>query len=76
MADKDGHDVQLSKNKVKDIGRRYSDRISDDAAIQVAYEIEKKAEEIWSTANELCEHAGRSTVMEEDVRLAVRIMED
>lgn len=74
MTDVSGHDIKLSKNRVKGIGKRYSDRITDDAAVYVAYWLEKEAEDLWKVAKELSEHAGRKTVMEEDIRLAEKIM--
>lgn len=74
MNDIDGHDLKLSKEKVKLLGRDYSSRISDDAALFIAYVAERQIREHWRLANELCNHAGRSTIMEEDARLAEELI--
>ena len=47
-------------------------RVSDDAKAALAEELEKKAMEISAEAKKLAEHAGRKTVTEKDIRLAVK----
>ncbi len=47
-------------------------RVSESAAEELAEILEEKGMEIASEAAELSEHAGRKTVRDEDIRLAVR----
>jgi len=47
-------------------------RVSDDAKVALAEELERKALEIAAEAKKLAEHAGRKTVTEKDIRLAVK----
>ncbi|KXA97095.1 histone [candidate division MSBL1 archaeon SCGC-AAA259I14] len=47
-------------------------RVSEGAAIELAEILEEKALEIASEATTLSEHAGRKTVRDTDIRLAVR----
>lgn len=47
-------------------------RVSDDAKAALAEELEKKALEISAEAKRFAEHAGRKTVTEKDIRLAVK----
>ena len=47
-------------------------RVSDDAAIELAKVLEEYGEEISEAANRLAKHAGRKTVKAEDIELAVR----
>lgn len=72
--DLDGHELQLSKGKVKSIGKEYNERISGDAAVVVAFSAERHARKVWRLASELASHAGRQTVQEEDARLADEIL--
>lgn len=72
--DLDGHQLKLSKGKVKSLGKEYSERISGDAAIVVAFSAERYIRKQWRLASELASHAGRQTVQEEDARLADEIL--
>jgi histone H3/H4 len=47
-------------------------RVSDDAAAQLAKVLEEYGEQISEDANRLAKHAGRKTVKAEDIELAVR----
>ncbi|KXB06722.1 histone [candidate division MSBL1 archaeon SCGC-AAA382A20] len=47
-------------------------RVSENAAEELAEILEEKGLEIASEAAELSEHAGRKTVRDEDIRLADR----
>lgn len=69
-------DVQLGKHNVKKIGHRVVGRIRDDAVTRVIYEEEKRIEKIFEEAQRLAQHAGRETVTEDDVRLAIYYMDE
>lgn len=75
MTELDGHRLQLSKGNVKRIMRSQTDRVSDDAALQVAHEEQDRIKRVTRLAIALAEHAGRKTVQEEDIRM-VYMMED
>ncbi len=47
-------------------------RVSDDAKEVLAEVLEQKALEISVEAKKLAEHAGRKTITEKDIRLAVK----
>ena len=47
-------------------------RVSDDAKAALAEVLEQEALKISSEAKKLAEHAGRKTVTEKDIRLAVK----
>lgn len=47
-------------------------RVSDDAKAALAEVLEQKALEISMEAKKLAEHAGRKTITEKDIRLAVK----
>lgn len=73
----DGHDLTVSKNKVKNIGKSHTgNRVAGDGAIYAALYAEEEIRELFSLAAELAEHADRKTIMEQDVRKAAKIMED
>ncbi|KXA97352.1 histone [candidate division MSBL1 archaeon SCGC-AAA259I09] len=54
------------------IRRAGAERVSKSAAEELSKVLEEKALEIASEANTLTEHAGRKTVRDEDIRLAIR----
>ena len=47
-------------------------RVSDDAAIELAKFLEEYGEDLASQANKLAKHAGRKTVKADDIALAYR----
>jgi histone H3/H4 len=47
-------------------------RVSDDAKEALAEVLEQKAKEISLEAKKLAEHAGRKTITEKDIRLALK----
>lgn len=67
-------DLKLGKRSVKNIGHEVCDRITDDAAIRVAYEEEKRIKEMFRLANIVSKRAGRQTVREDDIRVVKQIL--
>lgn len=62
----------LSHNAMDKIMRQAGAlRVSDDAKAALAKALEEKALEIAAEAKKLAEHAGRKTVTEKDIQLAV-----
>jgi DNA-binding protein len=49
-----------------------ADRVSDKAKVALKNVLEEKAEEIAANAVKLANHAGRTTVKEEDIKLAAK----
>ena len=47
-------------------------RVSRGAAVELAKYLEKRAKDVASEAAELAKHSGRSTVMNRDVRMALK----
>lgn len=47
-------------------------RVSESAARELAEVLEQRAVEIAGRASELAEHAGRKTIRDSDIRLAVK----
>lgn len=74
-SDRDGNDVELSKRNIKDIMHEHSDRVSDDAAIHMAYEAQRDIHRKSRAAKLIAQSNGRETVKEEDVRLVSNIVE-
>ncbi|KXA98816.1 histone [candidate division MSBL1 archaeon SCGC-AAA259M10] len=65
--------VELPIAAVDRIIRRVGgQRVSESAARELAEVLEEKGMEIASEATTLAEHAGRKTVRDEDIRLAMR----
>jgi histone H3/H4 len=50
-------------------------RVSDKAAVSLANHLEEKTALLLKQADKLSKHAGRSTVMREDIKAARKIME-
>ncbi|MBR0472591.1 MAG: histone family protein [Methanosphaera sp.] len=48
-----------------------AERISDDAAIELANLLEEEGEQIAARATKLAKHAGRKTITADDVKLAL-----
>ena len=63
----------LSHNAMDKIMREAGGiRVSDDAKAALADVLEQKALEISAEAKKFAEHAGRKTITEKDIRLAVK----
>lgn len=71
VSDIDGDGVSLSTRAIKSIGHDSTKhgRISQDAAILVAYQEELRIKEKFRLAEIIAEAAGRKTVKEEDIRI-------
>lgn len=74
-SDRNGNDIQLSKGNVKSIIHEHAERVSDDAAIRMAYEAELDMHKRARAAKLVANGKGRKTVKEEDVVLVANIME-
>jgi len=74
-SDRNGNDINLSKRNVKSVMHEHSDRVSDDAAIRMAYEAELDIHEKARAAKLVANSKGRQTVKEEDVILVNNILE-
>jgi len=72
--DIDGNDISLSKRAVKGVMHEFSDRVSDDAAIRVAYQAEQRVMKKTRAAKMVAQQNGRETIKEEDVRLVENIL--
>lgn len=70
------NDVQLSKHNVEEISHEVADRITDKALVHLMYNEEHRIKDIMRNAKTLSKHAGRKTVQEEDIRLALEYYED
>lgn len=75
MVEYDGHELTLTKGRVRTLGQERADRISEDAILRVIYEEEQRIRQVFQMARELADHAGRATVQEDDIRLAFKYME-
>lgn len=71
--DKTGNQLSLSKRSVKSIGHEFTERITDDAANRVCYQLELAAQDVFRDAQLFANHAGRMTVKEEDILLALKV---
>lgn len=61
-------DVQFSSYSIKKIGQQAGvDRMSDSAALRVAYEQQREIQNLLQAAQIIANQAGRKTVREEDV---------
>jgi len=74
-SDRDGSDIELSKRNVKAIMHEHSERVSDDAAIQMAYEAERDIHRKARAAKLIANSNGRQTVKEDDVRIVNNIID-
>lgn len=74
-SDRTGNDIQLSKNNVKSVMHEHNDRISDDAAIRMAYEVELDIHRKTQAARLVANGKGRQTIKEEDIVLVNNIID-
>jgi len=74
-SDRDGNDINLSKRNVKGIVHEHAERVSDDAAIRMAYEAELALHDKARAAKLVANSRGRKTVKEEDVVLVNNIVD-
>lgn len=74
-SDRNGNDINLSKRNVKSIVHEHADRVSDDAAIRMAYEAELELHDKARAAKLVANSRGRQTVKEEDVVLVNNIID-
>lgn len=74
-SDRDGNNVELSKRNVKAIMHQHNERVSDDAAIHMAFEMERMINRKTRAAALVAQSKGRKTIKEEDVRVVNNIME-
>ena len=74
-SDRTGNDINLSKRNVKAVMHEHSDRVSDDAAIRMAYEAELDIHDKARAAKLVANSRGRETVKEEDIVLVNNIMD-
>lgn len=63
--------IEPLRRIMKSAGAR---RVSDSAALELSLALEQKALRLLEEANRLSKHAGRRTVMKQDVRLARKSM--
>lgn len=72
-----GNDVRLSTRVIKEIGHDSTTegRISQDAAIRIAYQEQERIGELLRLAEVLAKKEGRKTVKEEDVRTVQQLLE-
>jgi histone H3/H4 len=69
-SDINGNDVQLSKRNVKNIMHSVNDRVSNDAATYLAYELERQVTKVTRAAHVIARADGRETIREDDIRRA------
>lgn len=74
-SDRDGNDINLSKRNVKSVMHEHSSRVSDDAAIRMAYEAELELHDKARAAKLVANSRGRETIKEEDVVLVNNILD-
>lgn len=75
-SDFDGNDISLSKRSVKGIMHEFSPRVSDDAAIRMAYQAEQRMMKKTRAAKQVAQQNGRETIKEEDIRLVENILDE
>jgi len=74
-SDHTGNDIHLSKRNVKSVMHEHADRVSDDAAIRMAYEAELRIHDKARAAKLIANSRGRETIKEEDVVLVNNILD-
>lgn len=68
--------MQFTKQPIRKIFKKAgAKRVSDKAATELARILEERTKILASEANRLSGHAGRRTVMKQDVRMAKRVLE-
>jgi histone H3/H4 len=74
MTDFDGNDVDLSIRSVKNIMHNINGRVSDDAALVLAYRAQREIMNMTKAAQVVANGKGRETIKEEDVREVEEIL--
>ncbi len=68
--------MQFTKQPIRKMFKKAgAKRVSDKAVTEMAKILEEKTKLIVTEANRLSEHAGRRTVMKEDIKMARRMIE-
>lgn len=73
--EKTAQDFRLGKRSVKNIAHEVADRVTDDAALRVMYQEEKRIKEKFRLARIVAKRAGRETVREDDLRVVEHILD-
>lgn len=69
------NDLDLGKRSIKNIAHGVVERVSDDAALRVAMQEERRIKEKFRLAKIIAKRAGRETVREEDLVIVETILE-
>ena len=69
------NDLGLGKTSVKNIAHEVTDRVTDDAAMRVMYQEEKRIKEKFRLAEIVANRAGRKTVKEDDLVVVEEILD-
>lgn len=73
--DKNANDFRLGKRSIKNIAHEVTDRVTDDAAMRVMYQEEKRIKEKFRLAEIVANRAGRKTVKEDDLVVVEEILD-
>lgn len=75
MVEKNGHELNLTKNSVKGVIKDETNtRVTGDAVLQVMAIEEERIRSLSRAAKMIADNAGRKTIQEQDVRVAEQIM--
>lgn len=75
-SDLDGNKLQVSKNKIKAVMREQNERVSDDAALRMAYQVEQMVRRRARAARLAASHDGRKTIQERDLIHVENVMDE
>jgi len=69
-------ELEITKKSIKKLGRQVGvNRMTDDAAVRVAYQYETTIRTRLKMAQMIAEHAGRETIKEQDLMLVDRLIQ-